>query len=401
MKNNLKLKKYFLVSLLVSLILSLVLGLIISLENKKLTKNYNLALNAMINEIKGKYPLVDDSSIINIINSSNYDEEFLKKYSIDINNEAIILKNNSLSKVFNWLNVGFILISLLIIIYIYRIYFYKRNLELEEIVNYLKEINNHNYSLKIDSMSEDELSKLRDEIYKTTVMLKETALNSKNDKLELKKSLENITHQLKTPLTGILIMVDNMLDEKKLDYKKETYLRNIKREVNNMQFLITNLLKLSKLEVNMVEFKSKPHSLISIINKAILNVSALCDLKDIKIVVKGNNKKAINCDKAWQVEAITNILKNAIEHSKKGSEVLVLLEENNLYSEVKITNYGKVLSKEDKKHLFERFYHYDSSLKESIGIGLSLAKTIILKSNGTIMVDSKDDKTTFIIRYFY
>lgn len=401
MKNNLKLKKYFLVSLLVSLILSLVLGLIISLENKKLTKNYNLALNAMINEIKGKYPLVDDSSIINIINSSNYDEEFIKKYSIDINNEAIILKNNSLSKIFNWLNVGFILISLLIIIYIYRIYFYKRNLELEEIVNYLKEINNHNYSLKIDSMSEDELSKLRDEIYKTTVMLKETALNSKNDKLELKKSLENITHQLKTPLTGILIMVDNMLDEKNLDSKKETYLRSIKREVNNMQFLITNLLKLSKLEVNMVEFKSKPHSLISIINKAILNVSALCDLKDIKIVVKGNNKKAINCDKAWQVEAITNILKNAIEHSKKGSEVLVLLEENNLYSEVKITNYGKVLSKEDKKHLFERFYHYDSSLKESIGIGLSLAKTIILKSNGTIMVDSKDDKTTFIIRYFY
>ena len=78
-----------------------------------------------------------------------------------------------------------------------------------------------------------------------------------------------------------------------------------------------------------------------------------------------------------------------------------MLEENNLYSEVKITNYGKVLSKEDKKHLFERFYHYDSSLKESIGIGLSLAKTIILKSNGTIMVDSKDEKTTFIIRYFY
>ena len=81
--------------------------------------------------------------------------------------------------------------------------------------------------------------------------------------------------------------------------------------------------------------------------------------------------------------------------------VLVNLEENNLYSEVKITNYGEVLSSEDKKHLFERFYHYDSSLKESIGIGLSLAKAIILKSNGTIMVDSKGNETTFIIRYFY
>ena len=400
MKNNLKLKKYYLLSLIVSLILSVALVVLISLENKSLTKNYNLAVASIINNVREKYS-IDDNELINILNSNNFNEEFLKKYSIDINEESVILKNNSLKKYYNYLNFAFIFLSILIIIYLFRLYFRKRNKELNELTNYLKELNNHNYSLKLESMSEDELSKLRDEIYKTTVMLKETALNSKKDKLELKESLENITHQLKTPLTAILITVDNMLDEENLDSKKEEALQSIKREINNMKFLITNLLKLSKLEVNMIEFKSKPHNLITIINKAILNVSSLCDLKNIEIIVKGQNTKSINCDKDWQVEAITNILKNAIEHSKNKSKVLVNLEENNLYSEIKITNYGKILSKEDKKHLFERFYHYDSSLKESIGIGLSLAKAIILKSNGTIVVDSKDNETTFIIRYFY
>ncbi len=400
MKNNLKLKKYYLLSLIVSLLLSVSLVILISLENQSLTKNYNLALASIINNVKEKYH-IEDNELINILNSNNFNEEFLKQYSIDINKESAILKNNSLKKYFNYLNFAFIFFSLLVIICLFRIYFSKRNEELNELTNYLKELNNHNYSLKLESMSEDELSKLRDEIYKTTVMLKETALNSKKDKLELKESLENITHQLKTPLTAILITVDNMLDEENLDSKKEEALQSIKREINNMKFLITNLLKLSKLEVNMIEFKSKPHNLITIINKAILNVSSLCDLKNIEIIVKGQNTKSINCDKDWQVEAITNILKNAIEHSKNKSKVLVNLEENNLYSEIKITNYGKILSKEDKKHLFERFYHYDSSLKESIGIGLSLAKAIILKNNGTIMVDSKDNETTFIIRYFY
>ena len=400
MKNNLKLKKYYLLSLIVSLILSVALVVLISLENKSLTKNYNLAISSIINNVKEKYH-IEDNELINILNSNNFNEEFLKKYSIDINEESVILKNNSLKKYYNYLNFAFIFLSLLIIIYLFRLYFRKRNKELNEITNYLKELNNQNYFLKLESMSEDELSKLRDEIYKTTVMLKETAINSKKDKLELKESLENITHQLKTPLTAILITVDNLLDEENLDIKKEEALRSIKREINNMKFLITNLLKLSKLEVNMIEFKNEPNNLITIINKAILNVSSLCDLKDIKIIVKGKNKKPIKCDKDWNVEAITNILKNAIEHSKKKSEVLVNLEENNLYSEIKITNYGEVLSNEDKKHLFERFYHYDSSLKESIGIGLSLAKAIILKSNGTIMVDSKNNETTFIIRYFY
>ena len=402
MKNNLKLKKYYFLALLISLLLSLTLVFLISLETQKITRNYNLALASIINKVKEKYPNISDNELINILNSSNYNEEFSKKYSIDINKESIILQNNSLPKKFNYLNFTFIFISLLIIISLFRLYFRKRTKELDEITNYLQELNNQNYTLKLESMSEDELSKLRNEIYKTTIMLKENALNSKKDKLELKKSLEDISHQLKTPLTSIMIMVDNLIDQPSLSkVKKMEYLRNIKREITNMKFLIINLLKLSKLEVNMINFQRKNYNPHLLVNESIKNVLALCDLKNTKIKVLGKCQNKILCDKQWQIEALTNILKNAIEHSQNNHQVLVKLEENNLYTEIKIINYGKTLSKEEKQHLFTRFYHHNSSLKESMGIGLSLAKTIIEKDNGKIAVESLKNETTFIIRYFY
>ena len=402
MKNNLKLKKYYFLALLISLLLSLTLVFLISLETQKITRNYNLALASIINKVKEKYPNISDNELINILNSSNYNEEFSKKYSIDINKESIILQNNSLPKKFNYLNFTFIFISLLIIISLFRLYFRKRTKELDEITNYLQELNNQNYTLKLESMSEDELSKLRNEIYKTTIMLKENALNSKKDKLELKKSLEDISHQLKTPLTSIMIMVDNLIDQPSLSkVKKMEYLRNIKREITNMKFLIINLLKLSKLEVNMINFQRKNYNPHLLVNESIKNVLALCDLKNTKIKVLGKCQNKILCDKQWQIEALTNILKNAIEHSQNNHQVLVKLEENNLYTEIKIINYGKTLSKEEKQHLFTRFYHHNSSLKESMGIGLSLAKAIILKDNGKIAVESLKNETTFIIRYFY
>ena len=385
-----------------SFFLSLTLVFLIFLENQKINKNYNLAFVSIINKVKEKYPNISDNEIIGILNSSNYNDEFIKKYSIDVTNESIILQNNFLTKYFNYLNFTFIFISLLIIIYLFRLYYQKRAKELDEITYYLQELNNQNYTLKLESMSEDELSKLRNEIYKTTIMLKENALNSKKDKLELKKSLEDISHQLKTPLTSIMIMVDNLLDQPSLtEAKKIEYLRSIKREITNMKFLIINLLKLSKLEVNMITFQRKNYSPHLLVNESIKNVLALCDLKSIKIKVFGKCQNKIFCDKQWQVEALTNILKNAVEHSLNNHQVLVKLEENNLYTEIRIINYGKILSKEEKQHLFTRFYHYDSSLKESMGIGLSLAKAIILKDNGKIEVHSLKNETTFIIRYFY
>ena len=126
----------------------------------------------------------------------------------------------------------------------------------------------------------------------------------------------------------------------------------------------------------------------------------MADLKNIKINVEGNKKIKLNCDLLWQTEAVTNILKNCIEHSSENTQIDIKYNNNSVYSYITITDYGEGISKEDIPHIFERFYRGKNSANESIGIGLSLSKTIIESNNGIITVESNNNKTTFTIKYF-
>lgn len=159
-----------------------------------------------------------------------------------------------------------------------------KDTKLTEIIKYIEEINNKNYKLDIDDNTEDELSILKNEIYKTTVMLKEMAENSASDKANLKDSLSNISHQLKTPLTSIVIMLDNILDTEDMDSNiRKDFIKDIKREIININFLVESLLKLSKLDANSVNLINKKVNIKDILQESIKNVSIICDLKNIKI----------------------------------------------------------------------------------------------------------------------
>ena len=243
---------------------------------------------------------------------------------------------------------------------------------------------------------------MQNEIYKTTIMLKEVADNSKEDKIKLKDSLSDISHQLKTPLTSITILIDNIIENKDMDEATRTeFAKDIKREITNINFLVQSLLKLSKLDADSVKFMNEDVNISEIINNSIKNVSVLSDLKNIDIEVNGDKNAKIYCDLKWQVEAITNILKNCVEHSKSNGKVQISYEENQVYSIIKIRDYGVGIYKEDLPHIFERFYKGKNSSNESIGIGLALSKTIIESNNGYIGVESELEKgTEFIIKYF-
>ncbi len=400
MKNKIYLKKYLIITLIPIIIFIIIFTTLNIYEYQTYNQNFNKTISSIILKLKEEYPNLSEEEIIKILNAKKYDKNILLKYNIDFQN-SYILTNKTQSQKFLILNLSFLIISFLILILIFLLYNYKKDSKIKEITNYIVELNKKNYSLKIDDISEDELSILKNEIYKTTVMLKEIADNTNKDKYELKKSLEDISHQIKTPLTSILIMLDNLIDNPNMpNTTKEEFIRDIKREVINIKFLIENILKLSKFDVNAIKFHKTTNKLETILNDSIKNISNLCDLKNIKINLKGNSKIIINCDYHWQVEAITNILKNCIEHSKNNKEININYEQNKVYIKITIKDQGIGISQKDLPHIFERFYKGENASKDSIGIGLSLSKAIIEQDNGNISVTSNKNGTTFTIKYF-
>lgn len=365
----------------------------------QVNKNYNNKIVNIISTIKEKYPEIKDDEIFDIIKNNVKTNNF-NRYSFDLDGIVLIKENKTIF-------VSYFIILLFIYLIICLVYLTiiinndkKKDKEINEVIKIIEEINNKNYSFKMKDINEEDLSLLKNEIYKTTIMLNEISEISKKDKKELEESLEDISHQLKTPLTSILIMIDTLLDDEDMDQNtREDFLRNMKREVMNINFLVKSILKLSRLDTNTVKFISKKESVKEIIKEAILNVSLLSDLKNVKIETNLSDS-FITCDYKWQIEALTNILKNSIEHSYENNKVLIESSENNAYVKITIKDFGSGIAKEDINHIFERFYKGKDSDYDSIGIGLALSKSIIEKQNGKISVESSDDGTTFTIKYF-
>lgn len=359
--------------------------------------NYNNKISSIIELVVSKYQDISKEEIYNIINNKSDKSNVLKEYGIYDDIDNLVIENEN--KYTFYLVVNLMLVVILFIIF-YIIIFkdkYLFNKNINKLTKYFSEINNGNYDIDINDNKENNLSILKNEIYKTTIMLKEQASNSKKDKEELKVMLEDISHQLKTPLTAINIYIDNLLDND-IDYKtRNEFLKEIKKDINNMNFLILNLLKLSKFDTNTIKYEIKKYKVNSIISKVINNLSYLSDLKNININVIGNKNIVLNCDYRWEVEAISNIVKNALEHCY--SKVEISYKEYKSYVEIRIINDGDTINKKDIKHIFDRFYKISND-KDSIGIGLALSKSIIEKDNGKINVISDNNSTIFEIKYY-
>lgn len=402
MKNKIELKKYIISTLIVFICLFILFLFLNIYEYKTYTKNFNNKISAIINVIKKDYPKITDKEIIKIINNDTLKtNDFFNKYGIDVNNKSILIKNDRDYHKFLAINLSFLTITVVILLIIYIRYNYKKEKDIKDIIKCIEQINKKNYEIQIDSISEDELSILKNEIYKTTIMLKEAAENSSKDKLNLKKSLEDISHQLKTPLTSILVMLDNIIEDSNMEEKiRNDFIVDIKRNVLNINFLVQSLLKLSKFDANAIHFVKRENDLKTIIEESIKNVSTLCDLRNINIKLNIKENSKIICDDKWQIEALTNIIKNAIEHSKNNSNIIINIENNNVYSMIEVIDFGEGIAKKDIKHIFERFYKCKNTKTDSIGIGLALAKTIIEEDKGTISVESNKLETKFIIKYY-
>lgn len=395
MKNK-TIKKYIL-SLIILLIFNVSLIFILNrYEYKMYAKNYNDKINSIISNIKNKYPNIEESDIIEIINNEEDSEDILSKYGIDS-----ITKNDKVNNKIRIISLIIIITFDSLIILIFYLYDKNKSKKIKEITKMISKINNRQFDIDINDFNEGELSILKNEISKTTIMLRQVADNSVKDKLNLKDSLGDISHQLKTPLTSITIMIDNILDSPDMNEKtRKKFLINIKREILNINFLVMSLLKLSKFDANVVKFNKESVYLKDIIIESIKNVSMIKELKNITIKVSGDDNIKLSCDFKWQVESITNILKNSIEHTSEYGTVEVNYSENKLYTRILIKDNGKGIDSGDLPHIFDRFYKGENGSDDSFGIGLSLSKTIIEKEGGSITVKSTPNiGTIFTIKY--
>lgn len=402
MKNKIELKKMCITSCIVIIIFLITFSILIYKQYKTYIYNFNQKIAGIIDNVLEKYPDIEKREIVEILNSSDKtNNEILREYGIELDKDSVILENNTDFQKFIIIDVSTLIVFILILSIIVFKYNHSESKKINEITKYIEEINRGNYKLNIEENTEDELSILKNELYKITIKLKEVAENSQKDKTTLKDSLSDISHQIKTPITSILIMLDNILSDENMpeDIKKD-FIKDIKREIVNIKFLVESILKLSKIDSNSIKFIKKEVFIKDIINEAVKNVSMLSELKNIEIIVLGDDSIKTICDLKWQVEAITNILKNCIEHSYENKKIYINYNQNNMYTELKIEDNGTGIDAKDLPHIFERFYKGKNSSSDSVGIGLALSKSIIESNNGYIQVDSKLNKgTTFIIKY--
>lgn len=363
----------------------------------------NEFVSDVVDLIDENYPNIDTSEVIEIINSSDYENnsDILTSYGFTDSDLSILA---SLENQFHeQLLINIIIIVIFGAIIILGIYLYnlKNKRELDNLIKYLKELNRGNYNLQIDLNSEGILSILKNEIYTTTIMLREKAEKELVDKQNLKDSLTNISHQLKTPLTSISLLVDNLCDEDVPASLQKEFLGDIKTQIDSINYLIIVLLKLSRFDANVITFKEEKINVKNLCIDVLKHIDALRDVKNITIHINGSSNVTFTGDYKWEFEALSNILKNCLEYTSENKNIYVSFKETNMFTEIIIQDEGKGMNKEEKRRIFERFYKGENSSNNNFGIGMSLAREIINKDNGKIKVDSTPGiGSTFKIRYY-
>lgn len=375
--------------------------LLISYNNKQINDSINDKMSNIIYAIIETNPSIDEKEIIKILNSkTNEKSDLLKKYGIDIQEENIILEVNNIYKLNYIYSFIISMITIILALIIVLNYINKENRKIDGITKLINDINNKVYKIGILDEEEDNLSNLRNEIYKTSIVLKLDAEESKNVKESVLRSVADISHQLKTPLSSISIMLDNIIENPKMSFdKRNEYLKKSQNQIMVINNLIVNLLKVSKMDAGVIKFKRESINVKEVLDniKELLIVNL--ELKNINLNISCKNSINIVGDYTWEMEALKNIIKNAIDASSNESDIDINVKENNFYVLVTIKDYGKGMTKEEQKHIFERFYKLNED-SNSFGIGLNLAKMIIENDNGIISVESKiNEGTSFTIKY--
>ncbi len=272
---------------------------------------------------------------------------------------------------------------------------------IEALIYYLMKVQD-NLELPAPScMEEGNLGILHSEIYKLVTQLKERYDGENRQKRYLVDMLSDISHQIKTPLTAIGMMTELLQAPELSRGKYLDYVAKIDQQTKRITWFVRNILTLSQLETDMLELKREEIDLKSIIDSVMEIFEIMAEVKEIELTCNVPKEIIITCDRQWTTEAVSNIVKNCIEHTPKGGSVFIQAVQHNIATEIRITDTGVGIAKEHLPHIFKRFYKVPGADNNSVGIGLAMSKQIIMRQNGNITIESEVGKgTRFIIKLY-
>ena len=287
-------------------------------------------------------------------------------------------------------------LSLICIAYISTYARYRHIAALAEAVNQLLHGDN---TISLAEYAEGELGILHSEIYKMTIRLREQQHKLMQDKTYLADSIADISHQIRTPLTSINLLVQFLSDPNLTHECRQQYAHELYSLLSRIDWLITTLLKISKLDAGTVRFKQETVSMQTLIDKSCAPLLVPMELRGQELVIQADGEFV--GDLAWTCEAIGNIVKNCMEHTPEGGKIEIRTTQNALYTEILIQDNGPGIDREDMPHIFERFYKGKNSDDKSFGVGLALARMIITSQRGTVKAGNRQPAgAMFSVRFY-
>lgn len=330
-------------------------------------------------------------------------EEILEKYGYikELNKYSQPLLKDIVPSLYSILFVMIVLFTLLLIIII-NLEYNKIYAKIRKVSTAAEKVVEGDFHVYLKDEGEGEFNILNHQFNQMANRLENSLETLKKEKVFLKNTISDISHQLKTPLSSLIMLNDLMLEDKEMDdLVRTTFLQRSKAQLERMEWLIINLLKVARIEAGAIEFKKEKIYLKDVVDLALETLRPKFNIDNVSVETPKGFKGIFYGDKEWTVEALINILKNSLEHSGEKKNVEIKLEETPLFSNITIRDYGEGIDAKDLPHIFKRFYRTNTRLKsDSIGIGLNLAKLIIESQEGSVSVKSVKGKgTTFTISF--
>lgn len=272
---------------------------------------------------------------------------------------------------------------------------------IQQLSSYLKETYEGKDNADLSMYEEGELSILKNDIGKLTQTLKLQSEYLLEDKHFLSDTLSNISHQLKTPLTAMMVMSDVLEDASLPQEKRRDFLHQLKIQLLRMEWLISSLLKLSKIDANTTIFHKESLYLLDLLKASAEPIHISMEVRNQSLEIQCDPTIKVEMDKHWTQEAILNVLKNCMEHTAENGKILIACSDNFLHTTISISDNGTGILAEDLPYIFDRFYKGRNAKPDSVGIGLAMSKTILQNQNASIHVESEVGKgSVFIIKLY-